>query len=108
METINQHEGENEKVNDKVNLLETENKILKNDIANKQKKIDSLQHHNNILITQQEKLTIELLTATSQNSCKNKKNDVVETEDNIRREETHAKSGMSKVNKSLLEKIHIK
>ena len=37
METINQHEGENEKVNDKVNLLETENKILKNDIANKQK-----------------------------------------------------------------------
>ena len=45
-----------------------------------------------------------MLTATSQNSCKNKKNDVVETEDNIRREETHAKSGMSKVNKSLLEK----
>ena len=42
METINQNEGENEKVNDKVNLLETENKILKNDIANKQKKIDSL------------------------------------------------------------------
>ena len=42
METINQHEGENEKVNDKVNLLETENKILKYDIANKQKKIDSL------------------------------------------------------------------
>ena len=55
IETINQHEGENEKLNDKIKLLETENKILKYDIATKQKLNDSLLQHNNILITKQEK-----------------------------------------------------
>ena len=42
IETINQHEGENEKLNNKIKLLETESKILKNDIATKQKLFDSL------------------------------------------------------------------
>ena len=32
---LNQHEGENEKLYDKIKLLETENKILKDDIATK-------------------------------------------------------------------------
>ena len=36
---LNQHEGENEKLYDKIKLLETENKILKDDIATKQKLI---------------------------------------------------------------------
>ena len=40
METINQHEGENEKLKDKIKLLETENKILKDDIDTKEKLID--------------------------------------------------------------------
>ena len=59
VETINQHKGENEKLNDKVKLLETENKILKDYIATKQKLIDSLLQYNNLLITQQERLTTE-------------------------------------------------
>ena len=59
VETINQHKGENEKLNDKVKLLETENKILKDYIATKQKLIDSLLPYNNLLITQQERLTTE-------------------------------------------------
>ena len=42
IEIINQHEGENEKLNDKIKLLETENKILKDDIDTKLKLIDSL------------------------------------------------------------------
>ena len=42
IETINQHEGENEKLNNKIKLLETENKILKHDTATKQKLFDSL------------------------------------------------------------------
>ena len=42
IEIINQHEGENEKLNDKIKLLATENKILKDDIDTKQKLIDSL------------------------------------------------------------------
>ena len=52
VETINQHKGENEKLNNKVKLLETENKILKDYIATKQKLIDSLLQYNNLLITQ--------------------------------------------------------
>ena len=52
VETINQHKGENEKLNGKVKLLETENKILKDYIATKQKLIDSLLQYNNLLITQ--------------------------------------------------------
>ena len=59
VETINQHKGENEKLNDKVKLLEIENKILKDHIATKQKLIDSLLQYNNLLITQQERLTTE-------------------------------------------------
>ena len=35
IETINQREGENKKLNDKIKLLETENKILKHDIVTK-------------------------------------------------------------------------
>ena len=35
IETINQHEGENEKLKDKIKLLEAENKILKDDIGTK-------------------------------------------------------------------------
>ena len=79
IETINQHEGENEKLNDKIKLLETENKILKDDIATKQKLIDSLLQHNNLLITQQERLTTELLTPISGNSCKGINKDVRQT-----------------------------
>ena len=37
IETITEHDGENEKLNDKIKLLETKNKILKDDIATKQK-----------------------------------------------------------------------
>ena len=79
IETINQHEGENEKLNDKIKLLETENKILKDDIATKQELIDSLLQHNNLLITQQERLTTELLTPISGNSCKGRNKDVRQT-----------------------------
>ena len=50
IESINQHEGENEKLNDKIKLLEIVNKILKDDIATKQKLIDSLLQHNNLWI----------------------------------------------------------
>ena len=35
IETISQHEGENEKLKDKIKLLEAENKILKDDIGTK-------------------------------------------------------------------------
>ena len=41
IEIINQHEGENEKLNNKIKLCEIKNKILKDDIATKQKLIDS-------------------------------------------------------------------
>ena len=37
IETINKHEGENEKLKEKIKLLEAENKILKDDIGTKQK-----------------------------------------------------------------------
>ena len=50
-ETINQHEGENGKIKNKIKLLETENKILKDDIGTKPKLIDSLLQHNNLLLT---------------------------------------------------------
>ena len=42
IETINKHEGDNEKLKYKTKLLQTENKILKDDIGTKQKLIDSL------------------------------------------------------------------
>ena len=73
IETINQHEGENEKLKDKIKLLQTENKILKDYIGTKQRLIDSLLQHNNLLLTQQERLTAELLTQTCENSRKNRK-----------------------------------
>ena len=98
IETINQHDEENEKLNDKIKLLETENKMRKDDIANKQKLIDFLLQHNNLLLTQQERLTAELLTPTSKNSSKRRKEDVIKMENNIRQEEIPAKSGISKAN----------
>ena len=39
IEAINQYEGENEKLSDRIKLLETENKIIKDDIVTKQKLI---------------------------------------------------------------------
>ena len=57
IEIINQHEGENEKLNNIIKLYEIKNKILKDDIATKQKLIDSLLQHNNLIITQQKRLT---------------------------------------------------
>ena len=103
-ETINQHEGENEKLNDKIKLLETENKTLKDDIATKQKLIDSLLQHKRLLITQQERLTTELLTPTSKSNCKPRNKDVMQTENNNRPEEIPAKPGMAKANKLSLKK----
>ena len=50
IETINPHEGENEKLKDKIKLLETENKILKDDIGTRQKLIDFLLQHKNLLL----------------------------------------------------------
>ena len=96
IETINQHEGENEKLKDKIKLLETENKILKDDIGTKQKLIDSLLQHNNLLLTQQERLTAELLTPTSENSCKSRKKDVTQMENNIRRKKYPKNQGCLK------------
>ena len=100
IETINQPEGENKKLNDKIKLLETENKILKNDMGTRQKLIDSLLQHNDLLITQQERLTTQLLTTTSESSCRGRNKDVMQTENNIRQEEVFAKTGMSEGNKS--------
>ena len=106
IETINKHEGENEKLKDKIKLLEAENKILKDDIGTKQKLIDSLLQHNNLLLTQQERLTAELQTPTNENSCKSGKKDVIQMENNIWQEEIPAKSGISKTNKLPLKKNH--
>ena len=106
IETINQNERENEKLKDKIQLLETENKILKDDIGTKQKLIDSLLQHNNLLLTQQERLTAELLTPTSENSCKSRKEDVIQMENNIRQEKMPTKSGISKANKLPLKRNH--
>ena len=104
IETINQHEGENEKLNDKLKLLEAENKILKEDVASKQKLIDSLLQHNNLLITQQERPTTELLTPTSKKNCKARNKDLMQTENNNWQEERTSKPGMSKANKHPLKK----
>ena len=60
--------------------------------------------HNNLLLTQQERLTAELITPTSENTCKSRKEDVIQMENNIRQEETPAKSGISKANKFPLKK----
>ena len=108
IETINQHEGENEKLKDKIKLLETENKILKGDIGTKQKLIDSLLQHDNLLLTQQERLTAELLTPTSGNSCKSRKEDVIQMENNIRQGEIPTKSVISKSNKRPLKQNHLR
>ena len=61
--------------------------------------------HNNLLLTQQERLTAELLTPTSENSCKRRKKDVIQMENNIRQEEMPTKSGICKANKLPLKKI---
>ena len=103
IETINQHEGENEKPKD---LLELKNKILKDNIGTKQKLIDSLLQRNNLLLTQQERLDAELLTPTSENSYKRGKKDVIQMENNIRQEEIAAKSEISKANKLPFKKNH--
>ena len=66
----------------------------------------TLLQHNNLLLTQQERLTVELLTPTSENSCKSRKKDVIQMENNIRQEEIPAKSGISKANKLPLKKNH--
>ena len=66
---LQKQEGENERLNDKIKLLETENKILKNDIATKEILILSFFQLNNIL---QQGPTTELLTPTSENSCKDR------------------------------------
>ena len=107
IEIINQHEGGNEELNNKIKLLETGNKILKGDLATKQKLIDFLLQHNNLLITQQERPTTESLAPTSENSCKVKNKDVIQTENNIRQEEIPAKPGMSKANKLPSKKIRL-
>ena len=91
MKTINQYKEENEKLNDKRRLLETENKILKDDIAIKQKLIYYLLQHNNLLITQQDRLTTELLTRNSENGCKERSNDEIH-----RQEEVPSKPEISK------------
>ena len=48
IQTINQHEGEKEKLNYKIKLLEGENKFLKDDITTKYKLIDSILQHNKL------------------------------------------------------------
>lgn len=55
IETINWHEEENEKLKDKIKHLEAENKILKDDVTNRQKLTDSLLQHDDILATHQSK-----------------------------------------------------
>ena len=102
--TINQHEEENEKLNDKSKLLEAENKILMIMSPMQQKLIDSLLQHNNLSITQQGKLTTESLTPPSENNFKERNKDVAQTENNtIRQEEMSGKLVMSKTSKPFLE-----
>ena len=101
IETINKHEGDNEKLKYKIKLLQTENKILKDDIGTKQRLIDSLLQHNNLLLTKQERPTAELLTQTGENSRKSRKEDAIQMENNIRQEEIPAKSGIPKANKPM-------
>ena len=108
IETISQHEREIEKLKDKIKLLETENKILKDDIDTKQKRIDSSLQHDNLLLTQQERLIAELLTPTSKNSCNSRKKDVIQMENNIRQEQIPPKSGISKANSNFLLKKSLK
>ena len=108
IETINQHDGEDEKLKDKIKLLETEKNILKDDIVTKRNLIYSLLQHNNLLLTQQERLTAELLTPTSENSCKSRKEDAIQIENNIQQEEMPAKSGISKASKLPLKKKSLK
>ena len=85
-----------------------ENKILKDDIGTKQKLIDFLLQHNNLLLTQQERVIAELITPTSENSCKSRKKNVLQMENNIQQEEIPAKSGISKANKLPLKKKSLK
>ena len=84
-----------------------EKKILEDDITPKEKLIDSLSQHNNLLITQQERLTNRLLTQTSKNNCKARNKDIMQTENNNRQEEIPAKPVMSRANKLPLKKIRL-
>ena len=79
-------------------------KILKDDIATKQKLLDSLLQQNNLLPKQQDRLTTELLTPTRKNNCRERNKDVIQTENNIRQEEMPVKPGISKTNKLPLKK----
>ena len=51
MQSVIQLKGENENLKDQTKLLETENEILKDDVVNKQKLINSLLQHDNAFIT---------------------------------------------------------
>ena len=64
--------------------------------------------HNNLLLTHKERLTAELLTPTSENSCKSRKKDAIQMEHNIRQKEIPAKSGISKGNKLPMKKKSVK
>ena len=55
--------------------FQAENKILKDDIANKQKLIYSLLRHYNVLIAQQQRLTTELLTPRCEDRYKYRNKD---------------------------------
>ena len=77
------------------------------DIATKQKLTESLLQHNNLLITQQERLITELLTPTSKNNCTRRNKDVMQTENNNPQEEIPAKPGISKANKLPLKKFRL-
>ena len=69
-----------------------------------QKLIDSLLQHNNLLITQKERVTNEFLTLSREKSRKDRKEDVAKTEnDAIRHEEMFGKPGMSETRKHFLE-----
>lgn len=71
-----------------------------------QKLIESLLQHNNLLITQKERVTNEFLTLSGEKSCKDRKEDVAKTEnDAIRHEEMSGKPGMSETSKHFLEGI---
>ena len=63
--------------------------------------------HNSLLVTLQERLITKLLTPTSKNYCKDRKKDVIQTENNIRQEEIPVKPVMSKANKLPLKKIRL-
>ena len=50
----------------------------------------------------QQENTTELLTSTSENSCKGRNKDVIQTENNTQQKEIPARAGRPKANKYLL------